>query len=89
MNNEDTIRVNTDTKPFPDDGAVCTECGERLRLCEGGYIRMWSLEPGEDDKPTVYFTGLEDFTDYGDYDFWVECMSCLQSFEAPEDWESA
>lgn len=86
---QDQPRQPPKIRPFPTDG-VCTECGgTRLRLAEGGYVRTWDLEvpEPEGDEPVVciaHFHGLEDFSDDGDGNYWVECANCLATFDQPD-----
>lgn len=58
-----------------------------LKLCEGGYIRAWSFKTDGDGHWCAIFGGVADFGDEGDGDYWVECSSCLQRFELPDEWE--
>ena len=76
---------------FP--GVECPYCklGE-LQLVEQGHERTWDLtvfeDEDDDDLVTAHFSGIEDYSDDGDGDYYTRCSSCLAEFQAPEDdWE--
>jgi hypothetical protein len=75
-------------EPPPDPLPFPLPCGhDRLQLVEGGYTRTWSLSPDNDGVIWADFTGLEDFSDTGDEIYWVECATCLQRYQTPDEWE--
>ncbi len=69
-----------------------TDCPhDRLQLVEDGYIRTWDWERRETvDGETMFvavFHGLEDFSDEGDSEYYLQCKSCLKQFPVPDEWE--
>jgi hypothetical protein len=83
-------------RAFP--GIECPYCARgELVLVEQGHERQWDLsfddgyssgQITEEEVLTANFSGIEDYSEDGDGDYFTRCGSCLAEFQAPaEDWE--
>jgi hypothetical protein len=66
-------------------------CTHHWELREDGYTRRWETTITTDSDGTVeieaQFTGLEDWDEDGDGNYYLQCLSCMARTDMPDNYE--
>ena len=67
---------------------VCDHGIEDFSLVEDGYQRQWNTRLDTSRQVLIAeYTGVSDFTDDGDGNYFLQCGVCLSRREVPDDYE--